>query len=285
MANAILAYGNLIDAASLSGGSWLPALPLTNLQDRRLGKIARSTTAGTSDTKFDIDLGSTKLFRVVALVNHNFSLAAQYRVRSSTVPTFASTVDDSGWVDVWPVIYPFGTLPWGHPSWWGGRTSAEIIAGYRAPVVYTLPVSSNAQYVRVEISDPTNGVGYVNLGRVFIADGWQPVRNMVYGASLAWEDRSEVQEGPSGAEFYNPRAAPRVARIALENMSQDEAMATAFEIQRTAGVTQEVFFIWDPADDTHSLRREFLGRLRSLSPIENPGPDRWRSPFEIKELL
>ena len=221
MSNAIIAHGNLIDSSALSGGSWLPALPITNLQDRRLGKVSRSYDASTGSTKFDIDLNATRLIRVVSLVNHNFSLSAQYRIRSSTVDDFSSTVDDSGWIDAWPVVYPFGSLPWGSPSWWGGQISSEVAASYRAPIVYVLPQSTNARYVRVEIADSTNSVGYVQIGRCFVADAWQPVRNMVYGASLAWENRSEVQESLGGAEFYNNKASPRVVRISFENMSED----------------------------------------------------------------
>ena len=285
MANAILAYGNLIDGAALSGGSWLSTLPLANLQSRILGKVARSADALTASTQFDINLGTTALIRLIALVGHNFSLAAQYRIRTANVADFSTTITDSGWVDVWSVIYPFGSLPWGSPSWWGGRTSASDAASYRAPVTCILSASINAQYVRVEISDTGNTAGYVQLGRVFIGDGWQPVKNMVYGAGLAWENRSEVQEALSGAEYFNARSSPRVARVSFEDMTEDEAMATAFEIQRLAGVTQEVFFAWAGDDTTHALRRQFLARLRTLSPIENPGPDRWRAPFELKELL
>ena len=167
----------------------------------------------------------------------------------------------------------------------GRANLGKRCGSYRAPVTCILSASINAQYVRVEISDTGNTAGYVQLGRVFIGDGWQPVKNMVYGAGLAWENRSEVQEALSGAEYFNARSSPRVARVSFEDMTEDEAMATAFEIQRLAGVTQEVFFAWAGDDTTHALRRQFLARLRTLSPIENPGPDRWRAPFELKELL
>lgn len=286
MANAILAFGNRIDSATLSGGSWLSTLPLANLKDRRLGAVARSSNADLASTKFDIDLTGARRLRIIALVRHNFSLAAQYRITLSAAADFSSPVHDSGWVDVWPIIYPSGTLPWGSPSWWTGRPSIEEIESYsNRTLACILPRSLNARYVRVEISDPDNSLGYVELGRVFLADGWQPVRNMVYGASLAWEDKSDVQEALSLAEFFGERPQYRVARIAFENMTEDEAMATAFEIQRQVGVTREVFFVWNPADTVHALRRQFLARLRTLSAIENPGPDRWRAPFEIKELL
>lgn len=285
MANAIIAYGNQIDGATLSGGSWLTTLPLTNLQDRRLGKVARSSSAAEVHTTFDIDFTGTRLLRVISLVAHNFSTAATYRIRTSSTADFSTTVSDSGWADVWPVVYPFGTLPWGSPNFWTGKYSEAEIAGYTATLVYLLPSTISARFIRVEIRDTTNAAGFVQVGRVFASDGWQPVRNIIYGASLAWESRTTVQESLSGAEYFDERKSFRVARFELPVMSEAEAMANAFEIQRSAGVNKEVLFIWDPDDTVHALRRQFLGRLRTLSAIENPGPDRWRSPFEIKELL
>lgn len=285
MANAILAYGNTIDGATLSGGSWEASLPLTNLQDRRLGKMARSSSQAAVHTTFDIDLQSTRLMRVFALVGHNCTVAATRRFQFSTVADFSSVVLDTGWVDVWPEVYPFGTLPWGHPSFWTGRYSEEDIAGYNASMVYIFDQSTNARYVRVEISDEANAAGYVQIARAFIGDGWQPTRNMQYGASMAWLDRTLIQEARSGAEYFDAPPKARLARFDLPAMEEDEAMSSAFEIQRIAGTSAEVFFIWDPDDTVHALRRQFLGRLRAVNPITNPGPDRWTAPWEVKELL
>jgi hypothetical protein len=285
MANAVLAYGNLIDGANLYSGAWQAALPLNNLKDRRLGRLARSASTALSDTRFDIDFGGTRLVRVVALVNHNLSAGALYRIQLSMVPDFATNVVDSGWKSVWPTVYPFGALPWGAPNWWTAKYPSDQIEAYTATLVFILSRSTNARYIRVELNDTTNADGFVEAGRAFAADGWQPVRNMVYGASLAWESRTEVQEALSGAEYFNVRTPVRVARFALDAMGEAEAMANAFEIQRAMGVDDELLFIWDPTDTAHALRRQFLCRMRTLSPIENPGPDRWKAPFEVKELL
>lgn len=285
MANAIIAYGNQIDTATLSGGSWLSTLPLANLQDRRLGKLARTTDDATASTKFDLDFGGPRLLRVVGLIGHNFSPDALYRIRLSTVADFATTVADSGWTAVWPVAYPFGTLPWGSPSWWTGSYSAEDVASYDASTVYVAATTVSARYMRVEIDDTTNAAGYVEFGRLFAGDGWQPIRNMVYGAGVGWESRTTVQEALSGAESFDVRRSVRIARFGLEAMTESEAMAAAYEIQRSMGISGEVLFVWDADDTANAPRRRFLGRFRTLSAIENPGPDRWRAPFEIKELL
>lgn len=285
MGNAILAYGNQIDGATLSGGGWLAALPLTNLQDRRIGKLARSISPAEAHTTFDIDFGGTRLNRVIGLVGHNLTTAARYRLTLSSAADFSTVVHDSGWLDVWPTVYPSGSLPWGSPSWWTGTYSAEEIAAYTATIVYILSGSTNARYIRVEFSDEENPAGYVQLGRVFAGDGYQPVRNITYGASLGWVDPTEVQEALSGAEFFNERRPYRVARFGLDAMTQDEAMADAFELIRSMGISKEVLFVWDPDDTVHALRRQFLARFRTLNPIENAGPNRWKAPFEVKELL
>jgi hypothetical protein len=285
MSNAIIAYGNQIDVATLTGGSWLAALPLTNLKDRKIGKVARSTDATTAFTQFDIDFGGTRLMRVIGLIGHNLTTAGKYKITLSSAADFSVVVYTSGWVDVWPIVYPSGTLPWGAPNWWSGTYSAEEIAAYTGTIAHILTASTNARYVRIEFDDTANADGYVQLGRVFAGDGWQPVRNMVYGASLGWIDRTEVQEALSGHESFNARRSPRIARFGLEAMAESEAMALGFELQRAMGVNKELMFVWDPADTTHALRRQFLGRLRVLSPIENVGPDRWRSPYEVKELI
>lgn len=285
MANAILAYGNQIDNATLSGGSWVSTLPLNNLKDRRLGKLARSSNDLLASTTFDIDLGSTRLLRVFALCGHNFSTSATRRFRFSAVSDFSTVVLDTGWVNVWPEVYPFGSVSWGSPNFWSGRYSAEEIAGYNASAVHIFSQSTNARYVRVEISDEDNPAGYVQMARVFVGDGWQPTRNMVYGASVGWLDRTGVQEARSGAEYFDIQRMPRVARFDLPAMSESEAMSNAFDLQRAMGTAGEMFFVWDPDDTTHALRRQFLCRLRGVSPITNPGPDRWSAPWEAKELL
>lgn len=285
MANTILAYGNRIDASSLFGGAWLATLPLENLRDRRLGKVARSASVLLAATTFDVDLGGVRLTRVVALVNHNFSISALYRIRLSNVSDFSSVVADSGWTDVWPTVYPSGAVPWGSPSWWSGKYAAEEISGYTPTLVFILPSTKNARYIRVEINDTANPAGYVQVGRVFTADGWQPVRNASYGAGIGWEDPSTAQESLSGAKSFDKRTKRRVVRFGLNSMAEGEAMGNAFEMQRAAGITEEVLFIWDPDDTQNALRRQFLARMRTLSIIENPGPDRWKTPYELEELL
>jgi hypothetical protein len=72
---------------TLSGGSWEAGNPLTNLQDRRLWKVARSSDDAETSTRVQVDLGADRAVRVVCIPKHTVSSAGQWRVvgRPSTL--------------------------------------------------------------------------------------------------------------------------------------------------------------------------------------------------------
>ena len=285
MSNVLIAYNSHVDGGTLSGGSWSATLPLTNLQNRVISKVARSADLLAASTKFDIDVKADNLVRVIGLVGHNLSLTATWRARLYSDAGFTTLVYDSGTLNVWPAAYASTSLSWQASNWWSGAYTEADRAGYTWSAVHVLAGGLAGRYWRIEMFDASNANGYVEVGRLFMADGWQPAKNMSYGASLAWEDRSEVQEALSGTEYFDTRTPYRVARIQINWMDEDEAMGNAFELQRRAGISREVFFLWDPEDTAQAIRRQFMGRLRQLSPIEHPYLEVHKTSFEIKELL
>jgi hypothetical protein len=285
MSNCMLGFPNRADIAVLSGGAWSAKLPLTNLLDRTIGRVARTTNAAPSSSTIVIDLGKSTNVRDVSLRNHNLSLAGRYRVTASTVPDFSMLTYDSGWRDVWPEVYAWGMLEWKDDNFWSGKYTAEETQGYTTQLDHILPLAKALRYWKIELSDPSNPAGYIQAGRLFIGPVWQPKLNMSYGASLAWETGTTPQAAISGAEYFDRRTPYRVARFSIDWMEQDEAFSKAFELQRQAGIDQEVLFIHDPDDTVHALRRRFLGRLRTLGPIEYPYFNINKAAFEVKELL
>ena len=135
------------------------------------------------------------------------------------------------------------------------------------------------------MDDTANAAGYVEVGRVFIGDCWEPENNASYGAAIGYTSRTEVEEARSGAEYFDTRSAYRVWRGSLDWMGIEEAMASAMEMQRRLDVSGEALFIFDPADRRNMLRTSFLGRLRRLTEIEHPYLDTYRMAVELKELL
>jgi hypothetical protein len=102
--------------AALSGGSWLAALPLSNLLNRTPTVIARSTNLLAASTQFDLTLPAARVLRSFALTNHNLSLSASWRVTLGTA-LGGSDIYSSGWLPVWRLNFDNDLLEWESASW------------------------------------------------------------------------------------------------------------------------------------------------------------------------
>lgn len=286
MPNLILAYQNCADEATLTTtGVWASSLPVTNLQDRIMSNVARSAGVSAADTKIDIALPKYRKVKVVALCRHNLGTDATYRVTAYLDSAHTSLIYDSGFVAVWPAMYTTYSLEWQDDNWWGGRPALEDRQGYRWNLIHICPSTVYAPYWRIEIVDTANPDGYVEAGRLFIGDGWQPTYNRSYGSSLRYESRSAVEEALDGTEYFDKKTAPRIAQFSLDWLTPDEAMDRALEIQRLADVSGEILYIYDPSDTKNMIRRSFLARSRSLSAIEHPYLNTHKTAYELKEIL
>lgn len=286
MANITLAWQNRTDEGTLSNGSWLSTLPLTNLQDRTVQKVARSTNANLTSTKFDIDLASARSIGVVALVVHNVSVVGKIRITGDDASDFLTPVYQTAWIDCWPSgQIPQSLLEWEEDNFWLGTLSSNARAGYQSPFIHLLPTAQVLRYWRVEIDDTANSDGYLQVGRLFMSAAWTPTLNYTLGATLGYTDQSPVDTSLSGAEFFDVRSRAREFDLALDGLTDSEAYDYALQIQRLAGTTGEVLVIPDSADTTRVAIRSYLGRLVGLSPVEQVQQNRHRVGFRLRELL
>lgn len=287
MANIFLAWQNRADEALLSGGSWLSALPLANLQNRQVQKVTRSSGVTAAATQFTADLQSPRPVGVVALVVHNMGVDSKVRVRGASDAGFASVVYDSGFVSVWPTgVIPQDLLEWEEDNFWLATLTPEQRAGFQSPYIHRLPNVTTARYWRVEVQDTSNPAGYVQIGRLFMARGWEPTTNFSYGAGLGYQDPTLVDTSLSGAEFFDVRAKNRVFTFELEYISETEAYGYVLELQRLAGISGEVLVMPDGgANEGQKPLRSFVGRLRQIGQVNMTKPGIYNVRFEVKELL
>ncbi|MGE8365982.1 hypothetical protein [Cupriavidus sp.] len=308
MANVLLAHPNITDTGTLSGGNW--QISRDNLKDRQLSRVARTATAGKADTQFTLDLGRSRLVSVLAIVRHNLSTAAKWRVRVANNPGFTSTVYDNAvtvppdggptvlmdfatqtylawdpdWQLAWPTLFPTSVLEWEDDNFWAGSITEEERKEYPSLLLAVLPKPVAGRYIRVEVDDETNPDGYVEFGRMFVGSAWQPIYNANWGASIGWETDTGMQRAMSGAPYFDRKNGRRVTRFELGYLSKDEALGRIFEIQRKAGIDGELLLVWDKDDAIHLLRQSYLGRLRQLSPIARVMVGNHSNAFEIEEL-
>ena len=284
MANLIIAARNRADDGTLSGGSWSATLPLANLQDRQLTRVARSADTQPASTTMDVDLGAAKTISLVALLRHNLTQAGRWRVRISNASDFATVEYDSGWRDIWPAVTPFGQGLWGEFQWGGKLDGAEARTyGIGAYDVLAAPVF--ARHLRLELDDQGNPDGYLQAGRLVVSPAWRPSRNLSYGWELGHVDESRRVRSRGGQLYVDPAPKRRRLAFVIEHLSEDEMFGRAYELDRDKGVAGDVLVIVDPGNLAHLHRQAIYGALAETTPIANPAFDRFTKRFVIEELV
>jgi hypothetical protein len=255
---------------TFSGGSWSASLPVTNVADRRLSRVARSSNALAASTQFEVDLKTARDVGLVALLLPNISSVGTVRVRASnSAGSFGSPVYDSGTVTVWPA----------------GET-AETMEGLTPVFVDLLTLSSACRYWLVEITDTANTAGYLEVARLVLAKAWQPSRNMAYGARLPLETETERMVTDGASAVYNERPTRRSYEFDLALLPEAEIMDSGFELQRIAGTSRQIFFVFDPDDTGKRMQqRAFLSVLRALTAVDFVSYDMHSMPFQLVEEL
>lgn len=243
-----IAFPNLIDSASLGGGSWSPGL--ARLKTRATGDRARSTSLSTDATVIDVDLQAASSIVAVAIAGHNASASAQWSIRASTVDTGGGDALDTGAMSCWRLALRHRSLN----------------------VIHTLAEPITARYLRIAFSDTGNTDGALELGRLFIGGGWIPAHGPHHsGFTPRPIDLTEMVELESGARQYNVRGRRRAHDVSFSYMTRTDG-DTAFDLQMAAGISGELLWSPFPGDQVQSQRYGFIGTFRELTPIEWPWP-------------
>lgn len=274
MANLGLFYPNRCQPGlTVGGGSWLSALPAANVCDPTLAKVARSSDAATDSTKIRVDFGSARALRAFAIVNHNLSADATWRVLLGTTAggsdVYAGTL--ATWIDA---AFEAGLVA-------QGMEDGEYLRSGR-PAIIVLPSFYTAQHLTIEIADSTNADGYVQIGRVFAGGGFVPTYNASYGLQDGWEDLSTKDASENGSLWATARRRLKRVQFVLDFLTLEEA-ATMHEMQRTIGTIDEVLYVPDIGNPADNQRYGMLGTLSELSALAYPYSRARSLPLAIKE--
>jgi hypothetical protein len=284
-ARCVIGWPRWTDKVTWSGGTWEAAYPRNNLGVLPLARVARSVDLDTDNTQFLATFDKQRPVRLMAIVRHNISLNGRVRIRLYGDTAETDLLLDSGWVNVWPEVYPYETLEWEDDAWWTGTYTLDEIAGYQPTRPFWFGRLYLTRAIRVEIDDPGNPDGFVQIGMAEIAQGWQPSFNFSLGYAEGFRFRTEETEALGGVKTFDRRDKPRVARGELQYLPRDEALARGFELLRQADIDQP--FLWFPAPDerVHWLRRVMLARSVDPGLIGYAFPLRNTVPFNFEEVL
>ncbi len=273
MGNPVIATPEIGDAAVLTASSAPEGLPVGNLQTRQPGQVWRAQDPAASWV--EADLGSAATLNLVALLHHNLTGAGTWRIRAAATQANLTAAPgyESGVVTAWPTT---GLDDWEtvNSILWLGDAGAQTF-----------------RWWRVDLADAANPAGFLEAGRLYLANAWQPSRNLDYGWSTAWLDPTELNLALGGQEYDIGRRRRREITFAIPIVANSQAEAEAeaydqpFEIQRRRGRSGDVLAIRDPDNADQLQRQTIYGRMAELRPIVNTAFKSFTTRFAFRETL
>ncbi|WP_155773700.1 hypothetical protein [Methylorubrum extorquens] len=282
-----LIYEDSAARATLSGGNWAQgSLRLANVQTPYFAEVARSASTQAADTQFTVDFGVYTAIAGIALGGCQVTSVARYRVRAFYDDASSVVVYDSGLQDFPSTRVDQELLDWEDPGFWEGRSRDFDDRRKGALLLHIPPAPVLARVWRIEIIDPSNPTGFIDIGRLIMGRLWQPDINFTYdGNSLDFEALTDVEESRSGVKFFNARNLRRSFSFGFDTLSEQAAMREIYRIVTTSGVHNQVVVIPDPTDADNVQRDVFIGTIGTLPSLRRSAFHRVATSFKINEAL
>jgi hypothetical protein len=278
-------YGEIFDGGVLTGTQTVAnsgeaskaaiAYKLNDVATAANGAISAVDTSVTIPTPNELQIGNTYGGNLYPLNGHIRRIAywptrrtnAELQSITTTGPDALGL--DTGWLPAKQMTFHGDT-----PANWGEQY--PLIAAFDPTTV---------RYGTVEIEDNANPDGYVELGQLFVAGGFQPEHNAEYqGFGDGRTDLSSSVKSVGGQKYSTARRRPRTVDFNFPILTQDEGDHLD-EMMAEVGTTEDVLYVPDPADPAKSQRYGFLGTLRELTPLEYPFFDHRAMPLRLEQKL
>lgn len=284
MSNITLAWPNNVDRFAISSPQeFISTLPLSNLHTPVYQQVAR-----VSGGEVSIDVSSAEYIpmSVVGIANHNLSAAAAVRIRVYYDEPKTILLYDSGNLPAWPALHQSTDLEWEEDALWLGTARDQDLTLYTPLFVHFMENSFTGRVVSLDISDPDNSSGFIELGRLLVCRWWEPELNPQYGdVQLNYEEQTERSTANDGTDFFYKKRKRRLANINFTNINEEDAYSRLFGMLRTQGIDGEIIFSYDRAPNTYYVQRTFVGRLQQLDALSQQDFGLHQSQVNLREVI
>lgn len=229
-------WQNRVLDAALTADVQAPLLPVANLKGQEgapsLGWRVPGIVAGVT-----LSFTAMATFRAFSLHRTNLSASAVWQVR---------------------------VLQGSRTVWQG---TGGPVALQQALLVAPAPIGGDS--VRIDIQDPANPDGWIDIPLLYAGPLWQPARNFSTESTQGRTLGQDVVTSLAGTEFVEPRWYQRKLSIAHQSLG-DADVIMVDQILRVAATGQNILFLPDPSASPDQLAaRALFGRL-SANDITNP---------------
>lgn len=284
-----LCWPNWTDRGELSGGNWKNEFPLDNLKSPIVAKAARTSSTDKADTQFTFNFSTrARAVAVVALMNHNLSVDAKWRVTWWRDEAQTDLLYDSGVIDVWPQLLSTSELAWEDDNFWFGDVGEEDKDRFTPLATHFHPDGGDVVFsVRVEIEDEGNLDGFIKVGRLFVADAWQPRFSAQYGIEYGFDiDTSfETADNSQQTLYADPKIPKRTVSFNLATLDAEEGFRRLLTMQRDQGLHKEILYTEGAEITSENFQKTFVGRLKDVSPLTHPYFRTFSGSVNLVEIL
>jgi len=249
--------------------------------------VARSTgLGGGSPDDAPVVTGTCSSFRTVqgfGIAAHTMTLSATYRLELFSDTGLTTRIYDSGSRYVWPSVYTYAGRSWYTPGFWTGQYSPAEIAGQ----VPFLPILLDEPYLikgfRLSLLDADNPAGYLDVGFLEIAQGWQPSSGIEYGAQSGYRFYTLTDTLPGGLKRHDVYQPSFVFNGQIPYLNEDEVQDKAMELYRQLGVHTPFMFVLSPSRPRTWLRAAKMVNLVDPGLLTHAAPGLDAVPFNLEE--
>lgn len=276
---ATICWPNHTDACALTTSNVFTR-PLDRLKIRTLKDRAITTDL---TCQFTATLDRSRPVGVAAIVNHNLSTTALMRVR--LYDEADELLEDSGQVGAWVPVYSSLELAWENPNFWSGLPDDEDRARFSSQAIFLANKNWYVKKVVIDIMDDDNDDSFIQMGRLFLSEVFQPDYNISYGVQWNLSDPTLIDESLDGTEFFEVRPQVREVTMAFDFLSEQEAFSRMFRMRRDVGVSGEILFFHQINIDSRYPQRTMLARASQADPVVHPDVARHTHNLSLKELI
>jgi hypothetical protein len=269
--NALFLSSRAFDGATIAGSSEVSTLPASYLQS--VDPMKRWRTVSKVDQYLNITLAQPLACDTLAAIGE-FSQCAVWRLlaRTASLPTSSTHDLNTGWRSVWP----------------GGVKPIDE----DQPLFVTWLRFANTQpflYWRLELADIVATRDYLELGRIWLGQAFQPAFNVDADPALALLAPDHQSRTPFGRLVLDRRGdAPRRQVLNLSEVNATDLKAGLHALQRYCGLARDFAFSLDPAatTDQHLLSQQAVFENQAqfqLQPAYDAAGALWRTQLSIVE--
>lgn len=239
MSNMRIIAVNDADAATITASPDMTGgLPVTHLQNPTRARMARTTSLADQDILLTWDY--TRIITSCAMLRHNLTSSATWRLRLYSDAAWTDEVYDSGESSAIE-SKSLDELDWGVDP-----LGMSIFTGW--PVAFsTLYLAAHgAMSAKITLHDPTNPDGYMQASRLFMGAHFEPAYNPSYGLTLGWDEDTKNTRTAGGSLRSDPTDKWRVMNFDLDAIVPEDRQKV-MEIFRELGINKDFFISMFPS--------------------------------------